>query len=168
MDDLGPPFSIGAGWLNRWFPEFVVAEVQGVFLVYQHLGYNHSCFVVFSVFSINVDSFPPMATISWNVRGLSQKDRIQSLKLMNAKYNPDIIFLSENKQKQPYLKKIRKRLKFDSSFYIDPLGIAGGMALWWKSESNITILSADKNYIDTSVSFSGEPSWFCSFIYAPQ
>ncbi|KAK9042415.1 hypothetical protein V6N11_017490 [Hibiscus sabdariffa] len=108
-----------------------------------------------------------MALISWNVRGLGQKDTIRSLKVMNANFNPCIIFLSETKQKKPFLERIRKRLKFDSSFYIDPLGISGGLALWWKSDSNISILSSDKNCIHTSISCAGEPPWLCSFIYGP-
>ncbi|KAK9006988.1 hypothetical protein V6N11_019317 [Hibiscus sabdariffa] len=55
----------------------------------------------------------------------------------------------------------------DNAFYIDPVGIAGGLALWWTSDVKLTVLSHDKNFIDTVISINREEEWFGTFIYAP-
>ncbi|KAK8569056.1 hypothetical protein V6N12_007588 [Hibiscus sabdariffa] len=63
--------------------------------------------------------------------------------------------------------KIRRNLKFECSFYVEPVGSAGGLALWWDGETQIQILHADSNVIDTSISLKDGKIWFCSFIYGP-
>ncbi|KAK9000895.1 hypothetical protein V6N11_081376 [Hibiscus sabdariffa] len=59
------------------------------------------------------------------------------------------------------------KMKMDNAFYVDPVGIAGGLALWWSNEVKISVLHHDKNLIDTIFSISGEDEWFGTFIYAP-
>ncbi|KAK8488629.1 hypothetical protein V6N11_072849 [Hibiscus sabdariffa] len=59
------------------------------------------------------------------------------------------------------------KMKLDYSFYVDPIGIAGGLALWWSHEVSMVILNSGKNFIDTKVSVSGEYDWFLTFIYGP-
>ncbi|KAK8516389.1 hypothetical protein V6N12_068996 [Hibiscus sabdariffa] len=59
------------------------------------------------------------------------------------------------------------KMKMENSFYVEPEGIAGGLALWWSQEAKLTVLHYDKNFIDTGISINGEPEWFGTFIYAP-
>ncbi|KAK8671148.1 hypothetical protein V6N13_037753 [Hibiscus sabdariffa] len=40
-----------------------------------------------------------------------------------------------------------------------------GLALWWKEDVNIAILSASKNFIDASFTVNDGLQWFCTFIY---
>ncbi|GMJ13897.1 hypothetical protein HRI_005058900 [Hibiscus trionum] len=56
-------------------------------------------------------------------------------------------------------------MKMEHSFYVDPQGLAGGLALWWTGEANITILRYDKNYIDTKIVLQEGEAWFGTFIY---
>ncbi|KAK8989682.1 hypothetical protein V6N11_064099 [Hibiscus sabdariffa] len=100
-------------------------------------------------------------------RGLGNKDTVRALKNLCLKYKNDIVFLSETKQKKSYLEKIRTRVKMDNAFYVEPIGIAGGLALWWNNEVKLSVLYSDKNLIDTIISINGEPEWFGTFIYAP-
>ncbi|KAK8571592.1 hypothetical protein V6N12_027672 [Hibiscus sabdariffa] len=58
-------------------------------------------------------------------------------------------------------------MKMENAFYVEPEGIAGGLALWWSQEVKLTVLHYDKNFIDTGISINGEPEWFGTFIYAP-
>ncbi|KAL4309661.1 hypothetical protein GQ457_01G027200 [Hibiscus cannabinus] len=67
-----------------------------------------------------------MATLTWNVRGLGNKDTVRALKNLIQKYQLDIIFLSETKQQKRYLEKIRMKMKMIHSFYVEPNGVAGG------------------------------------------
>ncbi|KAK8993388.1 hypothetical protein V6N11_033498 [Hibiscus sabdariffa] len=59
------------------------------------------------------------------------------------------------------------KMKLDNAFYVEPEGIAGGLALWWSSNVKLAILGEDRNFIDTSISIHGEEDWFGTFIYVP-
>ncbi|KAK8593739.1 hypothetical protein V6N12_045814 [Hibiscus sabdariffa] len=59
------------------------------------------------------------------------------------------------------------KMKLDNAFYVEPKGVAGGLALWWSSNVKISILGEDRNFIDTSISIHREEDWFGTFIYAP-
>ncbi|KAK8986463.1 hypothetical protein V6N11_010019 [Hibiscus sabdariffa] len=108
-----------------------------------------------------------MACLAWNVRGLGNKDTVRALRNLCFKYKTDIVFLSETKQKKGYLEKIRTKFKMDNAFYVDPVGIAGGLALWWKSDVKLSVLYHDNNTIDSIISINGEDDWYGTFIYAP-
>ncbi|KAK8546726.1 hypothetical protein V6N12_027496 [Hibiscus sabdariffa] len=60
---------------------------------------------------------------------------------------------------------MRRKLLFTNCFYIEPNGIAGGLALWWKDEANVSILSTSKNVIDSKITLNEGTPWFCSFLY---
>ncbi|KAK9041081.1 hypothetical protein V6N11_016203 [Hibiscus sabdariffa] len=93
-----------------------------------------------------------MAMLAWKVRGLSNKDTVRALKNFVFKFNPGIIFLSEMKQKMRYLEKIRMKMKYDNAHYVEPIGIAGGLLLWWKNDVKVSILQSGKNIIDCELS----------------
>ncbi|KAL4352119.1 hypothetical protein GQ457_06G008250 [Hibiscus cannabinus] len=57
--------------------------------------------------------------------------------------------------------------KFSGSYYVDPIGLAAGLALWWIGDVSISILKDSVNFIDTLVSLNGEEPWYCTFIYGP-
>ncbi|KAK8569269.1 hypothetical protein V6N12_007799 [Hibiscus sabdariffa] len=100
-----------------------------------------------------------MSLMSWNVRGLGNKKTVRSLKSVSFKFKSSIIFLSETKKKRRYLEKIKMKMKLSESFYVDPIGIAGGLTLWWKNKVNLSILCYGKNFIDTRVSLNEEEEW---------
>ncbi|KAK8973453.1 hypothetical protein V6N11_064696 [Hibiscus sabdariffa] len=108
-----------------------------------------------------------MALVAWNVQGLGNNDTVRALKNLNLKYQPAIIFLSETKQRKRYLERVRRKIKMSNSFYVEPEGAAGGLALWWCDDARIIILHSNKNIIDTKISIKGEDVWFGSFVYGP-
>ncbi|KAK9007375.1 hypothetical protein V6N11_074303 [Hibiscus sabdariffa] len=59
------------------------------------------------------------------------------------------------------------KMKMEHSFYIDPIGIAGGLTLWWSKDTNICIKQYGQNFIDAEISLNGEEVWFGTFIYGP-
>ncbi|KAK8560252.1 hypothetical protein V6N12_013052 [Hibiscus sabdariffa] len=56
-------------------------------------------------------------------------------------------------------------MKLPYAFYEDPIGTAGGLALWWNEEASVNILKSGKNFIGTRLSIKGETDWFGTFIY---
>ncbi|KAK8495245.1 hypothetical protein V6N11_000637 [Hibiscus sabdariffa] len=108
-----------------------------------------------------------MAIVAWNARGLGNPNNTRALKDTIFKHDPCIVFLSETKKNQKYLERIKSRNKFVGSFYVNPRGIAGGLALWWKESVSISILRESLNFIDTLVSVNGEEAWQCTFVYGP-
>ncbi|KAK8982944.1 hypothetical protein V6N11_054929 [Hibiscus sabdariffa] len=108
-----------------------------------------------------------MAILAWNVRGLGNKETIRALKNSIDKFKPDIVFLSETKQKKRYLEKIKMKMKLVHSYYVEPSGLVGGLSLWWSKDTQITILKDGKHFIDAKISVNGEAEWFGTFIYGP-
>ncbi|KAL4383802.1 hypothetical protein GQ457_15G028640 [Hibiscus cannabinus] len=106
-----------------------------------------------------------MACLSWNCRGLGQSNTKRALRNYISKFNPSIIFLMETKQKRNKLNRMRSRLNFTGSFYVDPIGRSGGLAIWWTADVNISVLNASKNFIDTSLTMEDGIPWYCTFVY---
>ncbi|KAK8973457.1 hypothetical protein V6N11_064700 [Hibiscus sabdariffa] len=71
----------------------------------------------------------------------------------------------KTKQRSSKLEKPRRRCLFTNCFYIEPEGKAGGLALWWSDEVNVSILSASKTVIDSKIYVNGLGEWFCLFVY---
>ncbi|KAK8594012.1 hypothetical protein V6N12_046083 [Hibiscus sabdariffa] len=108
-----------------------------------------------------------MSTMAWNVRGLGNKEMIRAIRNATLRFKPSLIFLSETKKKKRYWEKINMKLKMRESFYVDPIGIAGGLALWWTEDVNLSILKVGKYFTDAKISIEGEEQWFVTFIYGP-
>ncbi|KAK8510022.1 hypothetical protein V6N11_029025 [Hibiscus sabdariffa] len=75
-------------------------------------------------------------------------------------WSSDIMFLSETKQQKRFLEKIKMKMKLENSFYVESIGLAGGLSLWWTKDTQIKILKYGKNFIDTEISSKGETNWF--------
>ncbi|KAF7154153.1 hypothetical protein RHSIM_Rhsim01G0092300 [Rhododendron simsii] len=90
----------------------------------------------------------------------------QALGDLVTKNRPSIVFLMETKNNKVLLETIRSRLGFDASNYVDPDGLAGGLALWWKNDVSIDIEISTKNIVHTIVTDKVNSSvWAASFIY---
>lgn len=81
-------------------------------------------------------------------------------------YSPSMVFLMETKKQQNYLNKIQRILGYDCSYYVDPNGLAGGLALWWRSSVSISVCKSTINFIDIRINDQeGGRSWFLTWIY---
>ncbi|KAK9002060.1 hypothetical protein V6N11_024749 [Hibiscus sabdariffa] len=108
-----------------------------------------------------------MVVLAWNVRGLGNRESVRALRNSIRKSQSDIVFLSEPKQKMRYLEKIKMKMKLEHSFYVEPIGLAGGLALWCSKDIQIKILGYGKHFIDAEISVKGESDWIGTFIYGP-
>ncbi|PPD98531.1 hypothetical protein GOBAR_DD04440 [Gossypium barbadense] len=71
----------------------------------------------------------------------------------------------ETKQKGGKLEKLRRSFNFDNSFYVEPVGRAGGLALWWWQSININVENFSKNFINVIVKNDEGRPWRCNFSY---
>ncbi|KAL4340194.1 hypothetical protein GQ457_08G027740 [Hibiscus cannabinus] len=83
--------------------------------------------------------------ISWNVQGLGKQETKRALKTIVFKSKPNIVVLSGTKKRRSTLENLKNKLQFVNSFYVDPEGIVGALALWWDCDTKRNGLQADKN-----------------------
>ncbi|KAK4259111.1 hypothetical protein QN277_005478 [Acacia crassicarpa] len=74
----------------------------------------------------------------------------------------------ETKQKAKVMRKVRRRCGFNEEWIVNPVGISGGLALWWSDVLTVNILFSSSNIIHTSVISEtlSTPSYI-TFIYGP-
>ncbi|XP_026429888.1 uncharacterized protein LOC113326359 [Papaver somniferum] len=81
--------------------------------------------------------------IAWNIRGFGKKSSNKELSLLCRNVNPDIIFLSETKMnKDMDARKLKKNMGFPCTFNVPNIGRSGGLALSWKKEIHLNIVSS--------------------------
>lgn len=62
--------------------------------------------------------------------------------------------------------KMRRQLKFQNSFTVDPRGLSGGLCLFWNDIVHMQIFHHSPNFIHTAVEFVNTKDGFdCSFVY---
>ncbi|KAF7151544.1 hypothetical protein RHSIM_Rhsim02G0152800 [Rhododendron simsii] len=90
----------------------------------------------------------------------------QALGDLVRKNRPSIVFLMETKNKKVKLETFRRRLGFSFSFYVDPVGLSGGLALWWTSGLDIDVEGANKKFLHVVVNDkSTNECWASTFVY---
>ncbi|KAF7151640.1 hypothetical protein RHSIM_Rhsim02G0183800 [Rhododendron simsii] len=78
--------------------------------------------------------------ICWNCQGVGSPLTFHQLKELARLHSPSLFFLSETKNKVHRLDFIRRSLNMDSAIRVDPVGSSGGLALFWKGKSSVTLV----------------------------
>lgn len=78
---------------------------------------------------------------------------------INNQYRPSIIFLSKTLVKKKRVEIVSKKLGFVKHFAVDAQGHSGGLALFWKNEGGVNILSSCSNFIDCECSHETLGKW---------
>ncbi|KAK4264338.1 hypothetical protein QN277_025533 [Acacia crassicarpa] len=74
----------------------------------------------------------------------------------------------ETKISSVRIKRIRDRCGFSRDLYVEPEGLAGGLALWWGANISVTVLYRSKNVIHVVLeSTSLKVPAFVTFVYGP-
>lgn len=89
--------------------------------------------------------------LSWNYRGIGVAMTVQALRDLVSHFRPSILFLCETKAKKRKVDHHRHILAFDYGFIVDAVSRSGGLALFWKNDVSVSVLSSCKNFIHTKV-----------------
>ncbi|CAL5418073.1 unnamed protein product [Camellia sinensis] len=109
-----------------------------------------------------------MLILSWNCQGVGRPLTFQILQGLCRTHRPQIIFLMETKNNQLKLEAIRRRLRYPNQSYVDPVGLSGGLALWWLDEVHLQVSFKSANLLNCHVSDNLHHSpWLATFVYAP-
>lgn len=88
-----------------------------------------------------------MTTLIWNCRGLRNNLTVRRLEEMCREHLPDFLFLLETKNSSSHVLKLRSTLGYDHAYLVDPVGLSGGLALFWKSKYEVKVLSASASIV---------------------
>lgn len=106
--------------------------------------------------------------VSWNCQGLGSTLTVPRLKEIRLEYSPNILFLMETKNQDDVVFHVFQSMGFVNNFTVPPQGLSGGLALFWKEDVLLEVLSSSKNFIDVKLQFQRSES-FITFTYgAPQ
>lgn len=107
-----------------------------------------------------------MRLIAWNCRGLARTAAANSLRALERKFHPDILFLSETKVSSSF--SLLNRFGFVNAVECPANRRKGGVILAWKNGVNMEVVSCTDNIISALVhSDPPDQSWMMTSIYAP-
>lgn len=92
-----------------------------------------------------------MITICWNCRGIGATSTVKELKDIIFKFKPQVVSLSETKEKCSKLHNLKRRLHFDDTYVVDCIGKFGGLCLFWKRSVKVEVIYSDNNVIHSYV-----------------
>lgn len=92
-----------------------------------------------------------MSVCSWNCRGLGNHRSIQFLLDSVVHKQPNSIFLCETLSLKSRLDYVKSILGFEGCLVVEARGHSGGLALLWKSEAMVKILSYSSSHIHVLV-----------------
>lgn len=107
-----------------------------------------------------------MSILSCYCRGLAAAATIRELKDMCRVVQPNVLFLMETRVPKERIENVKQRLKFDHVFWVEPRGLSGGLALFWKKGILLQVQVASPNFIHSLIEVEEmRKSFNCSFIY---
>ncbi|XP_031131674.1 uncharacterized protein LOC116033058 [Ipomoea triloba] len=106
-----------------------------------------------------------MSTISWNCRGLGDPRTVCEIVDLVSCKKPEFLFLMETKVAQLHAERLRVKLGFDGLYYVDSLGLSGGLALFWRKNCSARLLSYSRNHVDVEVTQPGPICWRMTCFY---
>ncbi|XP_071905925.1 uncharacterized protein [Coffea arabica] len=108
-----------------------------------------------------------MRALVWNCRGAGSPLTIPQLKELVQVHSPSLIFLSETKKKKSFINCVKQWVKFDELFVVDPVGIAGGLAVIWKKDIQVKSILFTSFTIELLIGdHRGGRDWWCVCVYA--
>ncbi|KAH7855780.1 hypothetical protein Vadar_028753 [Vaccinium darrowii] len=108
-----------------------------------------------------------MNALVWNCQGVGNPLTVSRLKEFWRLHSPDLVFLMETKNKDSYLLWLQKHLGVDGGcFFVNPVGLARGLCLYWRKEVSFQIIFSSAHVIDGYVT-KGQYRCRVTLVHAP-
>ncbi|XP_042961719.1 uncharacterized protein LOC122296220 [Carya illinoinensis] len=92
-----------------------------------------------------------MSLLVWNYRGLGNPRSVRILSKLVKEKGPLLVFLVENKCSKQRMEVVRRSLKMDGCFDVESVGMSGGIALLWKEEWEVQVVSYTRWHVSAVV-----------------
>ena len=110
-----------------------------------------------------------MSVLVWNCRGLGNPQTIRELGNFVRAQDPVIMFLAEKWLDEVRLKSLLQNFVYDQMFVVSKINQGGGLALLWRSDFDVKVVSSSLNHIDAVINSGKENSWrFTGFYGNPE
>ncbi|CAM8951095.1 unnamed protein product [Rhodiola kirilowii] len=104
-----------------------------------------------------------MRCIGWNYRGLGAPRAVRALKEVLKVYRLHLVGLIETKLDRRIWESLKVQLGFEYCFAVDQRGLAGGLALLWNRDIDVSIQNFSSFHIDATVR--GEEEFRATLFY---
>ncbi|XP_074352931.1 uncharacterized protein LOC141692091 [Apium graveolens] len=110
---------------------------------------------------------PPllMSLISWNCQGLGPPWKLQFLQDVIRQQRPAFVFLCKTLSNMEKMEWVRSRIGFQGMIAVEAKGRSGGLAMLWKDQDQVDLLSISDNHIDIAISENGVHTWRLTGFY---
>ncbi|KAG5514982.1 hypothetical protein RHGRI_036130 [Rhododendron griersonianum] len=94
-----------------------------------------------------------------------ETSQVSRLKKFYRLHSPDVVFLMETKNSDHYLVWLQKHLSVKGGFFVSPVGLAGGLCIYWKKEVSFQLIKSNSVFIDCFISI-GQHQCRMTFVHA--
>ncbi|KAL9151827.1 hypothetical protein ABFS82_11G077500 [Erythranthe guttata] len=95
-----------------------------------------------------------MNCLFWNCQGLGVPLTIHTLGDILRRKNPNLVFLAETKAAPGLVEKLKRKWNLNG-IGVDRVGRAGGLALLWQKNSEVSLISFSNHHIDAEIILPG-------------
>ena len=100
-----------------------------------------------------------MSCLSWNCRGLGNPQTEAKLVDLVGKKDPKMVFLMETKVNKEVVERISRKMQYPNFFVVPRHNRGGGLALLWKDDFMLNVLTSFDNHIDGVVDQGMNDAW---------
>ena len=100
-----------------------------------------------------------MSCLSWNCRGLGNPQTEDEFVSLVSNKDPMLVFLMETKVEKYVLDRIGRKIHYSNLFVVPRHNTGGGLALFWKTDSNIDVQSFSDRHIDAIINHGVDDAW---------
>ncbi|XP_042952137.1 uncharacterized protein LOC122289225 [Carya illinoinensis] len=92
-----------------------------------------------------------MNLLSWNCRGLGNPQAVRILNMIIKEKFPSLVFLVETKCSRSRIESVKHLTKFDYCLAVDSMGSSGGLAMMWKNNLEVQLVSFTRWHISVMI-----------------
>ena len=106
-----------------------------------------------------------MSCLAWNCRGLGNLRTGRELVEITRAKDPSVVFVAETLTDDARLEIAQRSIEHNHRWVVQKEGRGGGLALFWKSSINLTVIGSCKYYIDAIVDKGTDNEWRLTGFY---